>query len=161
VDSALSTLRNFYQLGGVPDAQMFDTLVDLCMRTGQFKRALEVRGSVYLVHAGGEGEVPEAVGWRGRACSVYLAVRLLSMDKQQGWLPGWGSTEVGVESTFQWPAAGDAGGKRDPACGSSPCASRASRRTARGLSSVCAQLKDALPADRWSSGRLPARGLSV
>lgn len=42
VEPALALLRDFYQLGGNPDAQMFDTLVDLCMRTGEFKRALQV-----------------------------------------------------------------------------------------------------------------------
>jgi hypothetical protein len=42
LEPALETVRRFYDLGGTPDAAMFDVLVDLAVRTGQFKRAMQV-----------------------------------------------------------------------------------------------------------------------
>lgn len=42
LEPALQTVQRFYQLGGTPDAPMFDILVDLAVRTGQFKRAMQV-----------------------------------------------------------------------------------------------------------------------
>ncbi len=36
-------LRDFFERGGTPDDQMFDTVMDLCMRTGEFRRAMQVR----------------------------------------------------------------------------------------------------------------------
>lgn len=42
VDAALDLVRAFYQKGGEPDAGMFDALVDACVRTGEFNKALQV-----------------------------------------------------------------------------------------------------------------------
>lgn len=42
-DAALDTLQRFVGAGGTPDARMFDTVVDLCVRTGEFRRAMQVR----------------------------------------------------------------------------------------------------------------------
>lgn len=42
VDGALATLRAFHAAGGAPDAQMFGVLMDVCIKEGQFKRALQV-----------------------------------------------------------------------------------------------------------------------
>ena len=42
-EAALSVLRDFCERGGTPDDQMFDTVMDLCMRTGEFRRAMQVR----------------------------------------------------------------------------------------------------------------------
>lgn len=41
-EAALSALQEFVERGGTPDAQMFDTVVDLCVCTGEFKRAMQV-----------------------------------------------------------------------------------------------------------------------
>ena len=41
-DMALSALQDFFELGGEPDAQMFDTVLDVCVRTGRFRRAMQV-----------------------------------------------------------------------------------------------------------------------
>ena len=41
-EAALGTLQAFVGAGGAPDSRMFDTLVDLCVRTGEFKRAMQV-----------------------------------------------------------------------------------------------------------------------
>ncbi|KAK9825475.1 hypothetical protein WJX81_008217 [Elliptochloris bilobata] len=41
-EAALGTLQRFVGAGGEPDGRMFDTLVDLCVRTGEFKRAMQV-----------------------------------------------------------------------------------------------------------------------
>lgn len=40
-DMALSALQDFFELGGQPDAQMFDTVLDVCVRTGHFRRAMQ------------------------------------------------------------------------------------------------------------------------
>ncbi len=42
LDAALEVVKLFYQEGGDPDRGMFDSLVELCMRSGEFKRALQV-----------------------------------------------------------------------------------------------------------------------
>ena len=39
---ALSALQDFFELGGQPDVQMFDTVLDVCVRTGHFRRAMQV-----------------------------------------------------------------------------------------------------------------------
>lgn len=39
---ALAVLQEFWERGGAPDAEMFDTVVDLCVRTGEFRRAMQV-----------------------------------------------------------------------------------------------------------------------
>lgn len=44
-DMALSALQDFFELGGQPDAQMFDTVLDVCVRTGRFRRAMQVCAS--------------------------------------------------------------------------------------------------------------------
>ena len=49
-EAALGTLQAFVGAGGAPDNRMFDTLVDLCVRTGEFKRAMQV-------HPGGKQRV--------------------------------------------------------------------------------------------------------
>ena len=41
-DAALAVLQEFFERGGTPDDQMFDTVMDLCMRTGEFRRAMQV-----------------------------------------------------------------------------------------------------------------------
>ena len=35
-------LREFWQQGGEPDDSMFEVLVNLCVRTGEFRKALQV-----------------------------------------------------------------------------------------------------------------------
>ena len=40
-DMALSALQDFFELGGQPDAQMFDTVLDVCVRTGHYRRAMQ------------------------------------------------------------------------------------------------------------------------
>ncbi len=45
---ALSALQDFFELGGQPDAQMFDTVLDVCVRTGRFRRAMQVCGFTLL-----------------------------------------------------------------------------------------------------------------
>jgi hypothetical protein len=42
VAAALGALQAFWAAGGQPDGAMFDTLVDLCVRTGEFRRAMQV-----------------------------------------------------------------------------------------------------------------------
>ena len=44
-DMALSALQDFFELGGQPDAQMFDTVLDVCVRTGHFRRAMQAGSS--------------------------------------------------------------------------------------------------------------------
>ena len=44
-EAALDSLQRFARAGGAPDARMFDTLVDLCVRTGEFRRAMQARGA--------------------------------------------------------------------------------------------------------------------
>ena len=44
-DMALSALQDFFELGGQPDLQMFDTVLDVCVRTGHFRRAMQVGSS--------------------------------------------------------------------------------------------------------------------
>jgi pentatricopeptide repeat protein len=41
-EAALSALQDFVQRGGTPDSIMFDTVVNLCVRTGEFRRAMQV-----------------------------------------------------------------------------------------------------------------------
>lgn len=40
--AALDVMREFWQQGGEPDDSMFETLVNSCVRTGEFKKALQV-----------------------------------------------------------------------------------------------------------------------
>lgn len=40
--AALDVMREFWQQGGDPDDSMFEVLVNCCVRTGQFKKALQV-----------------------------------------------------------------------------------------------------------------------
>lgn len=42
-DLALSALQDFFELGGQPDFQMFDTVLEVCVRTGHFRRAMQVQ----------------------------------------------------------------------------------------------------------------------
>ncbi len=39
---AIDAVRRFHALGGTPDERMLDVLVDLCVRTGEFKTAMQV-----------------------------------------------------------------------------------------------------------------------
>lgn len=41
-EAALDVLREFWQQGGEPDNSMFEVLVNLCVRTGEFRKALQV-----------------------------------------------------------------------------------------------------------------------
>ena len=41
-EAALDVLREFWQQGGEPDDSMFEVLVNLCVRTGEFRKALQV-----------------------------------------------------------------------------------------------------------------------
>ncbi|KAL3156917.1 hypothetical protein ABBQ38_001179 [Trebouxia sp. C0009 RCD-2024] len=41
-EAALDVLREFWQQGGEPDDTMFEVLVNLCVRTGEFRKALQV-----------------------------------------------------------------------------------------------------------------------
>ena len=47
IDGALATLRKFHSVGGVPDSRMFDVLIDVCIKQGEFKRALQVQHHFY------------------------------------------------------------------------------------------------------------------
>ena len=49
IDSALAALRTFHSVGGVPDTRMFDVLIDVCIKQGEFKRALQVRIPLHLI----------------------------------------------------------------------------------------------------------------
>ena len=51
VNAAVSTVRRFHSLGGQPDAQMLDQLVDLCVRTGEYKVAMQAVRALELVGA--------------------------------------------------------------------------------------------------------------
>ena len=41
-EAALDVMREFWQAGGEPDDSMFEVLVTLCVRTGEFRKALQV-----------------------------------------------------------------------------------------------------------------------
>lgn len=41
-EAALDVMRDFWQQGGDPDDSMFEVLVTLCVRTGEFRKALQV-----------------------------------------------------------------------------------------------------------------------
>lgn len=41
-EAALDVMREFWQQGGEPDDSMFEVLVTLCVRTGEFRKALQV-----------------------------------------------------------------------------------------------------------------------
>ena len=41
-EAALDVMREFWQQGGEPDDSMFEVLVNLCVRTGEFRKALQV-----------------------------------------------------------------------------------------------------------------------
>ena len=41
-EAALDVMREFWQYGGEPDERMFEVLVTLCVRTGEFRKALQV-----------------------------------------------------------------------------------------------------------------------
>jgi len=51
VNAAVNTVRKFHSLGGQPDAQMLDQLVDLCVRTGEYKVAMQAVRALELVGA--------------------------------------------------------------------------------------------------------------
>ena len=51
VNAAVSTVRKFHSVGGQPDAQMLDQLVDLCVRTGEYKVAMQAVRALELVGA--------------------------------------------------------------------------------------------------------------
>lgn len=42
VQPALRVVKKFWELGGMPDQAMFDCIAELCVRTGEFKPALQV-----------------------------------------------------------------------------------------------------------------------
>lgn len=51
VDPAVQTVRRFNAAGGNPDIQMLDMLADLCVRTGEFKIAMQAVRSMELIGA--------------------------------------------------------------------------------------------------------------
>jgi pentatricopeptide repeat protein len=51
VAPAVQTVRRFNAAGGTPDVQMLDILVDLCVRTGEFKIAMQAVRSMELIGA--------------------------------------------------------------------------------------------------------------
>jgi len=51
VAPAVQTVRRFNAAGGTPDVQMLDMLVDLCVRTGEFKIAMQAVRSMELIGA--------------------------------------------------------------------------------------------------------------
>ena len=51
VNAAVNTVRKFHSMGGQPDAQMLDQLVDLCVRTGEYKVAMQAVRALELVGA--------------------------------------------------------------------------------------------------------------
>jgi len=51
VNAAVNTVRKFHSIGGTPDAQMLDQLVDLCVRTGEYKVAMQAVRALELVGA--------------------------------------------------------------------------------------------------------------
>ena len=51
VDPAVQTVRRFNAAGGNPDVQMLDMLADLCVRTGEFKIAMQAVRSMELIGA--------------------------------------------------------------------------------------------------------------
>lgn len=48
-EAALDAMREFWQQGGEPDDGMFEVLVNLCVRTGEFRKALQVCSTTVLV----------------------------------------------------------------------------------------------------------------
>lgn len=50
-EAALDVLREFWQQGGEPDDTMFEVLVNLCVRTGEFRKALQVSPHANLATA--------------------------------------------------------------------------------------------------------------
>lgn len=51
VNPAVSTVRRFHSIGGEPDVQMLDQLIDLCVRTGEYKVAMQAVRAMELVGA--------------------------------------------------------------------------------------------------------------
>lgn len=49
VRPAVETVRKFHGLGGTPDIQMLDQLIDLCIRTGDYKVAMQAVRAMELV----------------------------------------------------------------------------------------------------------------
>lgn len=51
VNAAVNTVRRFHSIGGQPDVQMLDQLIDLCVRTGDYKVAMQAVRAMELVGA--------------------------------------------------------------------------------------------------------------
>eukprot|EP00889_Picochlorum_renovo_P001348 jgi/Picre1/28378/NNA_003783.t1 len=51
VNAAVKTVRRFHSIGGQPDVQMLDQLIDLCVRTGDYKVAMQAVRAMELVGA--------------------------------------------------------------------------------------------------------------
>ena len=49
VAPAVDVVRRFHGAGGTPDQQMLDQLVDLCVRTGEFKVAMQAVRAMELM----------------------------------------------------------------------------------------------------------------
>jgi leucine-rich PPR motif-containing protein len=49
VQPAVDTVRRFHASGGTPDVQMLDMLVDLCVRTGEYKTAMQAVRAMELL----------------------------------------------------------------------------------------------------------------
>jgi leucine-rich PPR motif-containing protein len=49
VQPAVDAVRRFHASGGTPDVQMLDTLVDVCVRTGEFKMAMQAVRAMELL----------------------------------------------------------------------------------------------------------------
>lgn len=51
VNPAVDTVKKFHAIGGTPDLQMLDQLIDLCVRSGEFKVAMQAVRAMELMGA--------------------------------------------------------------------------------------------------------------
>ena len=63
---ALRVVKKFWELGGMPDQAMFDCIAELCVRTGEFKPALQVSMADLLGFLLPSGDLT-LLGFRGLA----------------------------------------------------------------------------------------------
>ena len=86
---ALSALQDFFELGGQPDAQMFDTVLDVCVRTGHFRRAMQA-GLLPSAGAMSLKSLRNLLAGQSHAIEALLAAMLVQgmpyQSKQESWL---------------------------------------------------------------------------
>ncbi len=58
------TLQGFWERGGAPDGQMFEVVADLCVRTGEFRRAMQVPGGYHPLISVYSVPQPSVIAWR-------------------------------------------------------------------------------------------------